>query len=174
MRFVHVLAVVAVASALLVGCARTETFDITVRNDTGGPVTIALTKDGPPFERMWAGPEDLAIESPLNDEQHGYAVLPPGRSADVSVEGKFDRGTRGYVRVYRGDPDLSGMIAIGPVSPNRLDVPLRPGANQIVIGESQGRLVQQRGGPAADVAAETEGPAEATAAAQPASPAAAR
>jgi hypothetical protein len=173
MRFAHVLAFVALACASLVGCARTEKFDITVRNDTGGPVTIALTKDGPPFERMWAGPEDLAIESPKNDEQHGYAVLPPGRSADVSVQGKFDRGTRGYVRVYRGEPDLSGMVAIGPVSPNRLDVPLRPGANQIVIGESQGRLVQQRGGPAADVAAESEEPAEAPTT-QPASPAAAR
>ena len=88
-------------------------------------MTIALTKDGPPFERLWAAPEDLAIESPKADEQHGYVVLPPGREADVSVEGKFDRGTRGFLRVYRGEPDISGMIAIGPVSPNRLDVPLR-------------------------------------------------
>jgi hypothetical protein len=145
MRLVYALAFVALASIWLVGCARTEKFDITVRNDTGGPVTLALTKDGPPFEHVWAGPEDLAIESPKADEEHGYLLLPPGKEADVSVEGKFDRGTRGYLRVYRGDLQISDMIAIGPVSPNRLDVPLRPGANRIVIGQEQGRLAEVRG-----------------------------
>jgi hypothetical protein len=165
MRFVHVLGIIALCSAALAGCARTETFDITVRNDTEGPVTIALTKDGPPFERMWAGPEDLAIESPKADEQHAYVVLEPGKVGEVSVQGKFDRGTRGYLRVYRGAPDISGMIAIGPVSPNRLDVPLRAGANQVVIAEANGRLVRQRGGGAS---------AEATAPATQPSPAASR
>jgi hypothetical protein len=152
MRLVHAMAFVLFASVSLTGCARTEKFEITVRNDTGGPVTIALTKDGPPFERVWAGPEDLAIESPKADEQHGYLMLPAGKEGEVAVAGKFDRGTRGYVRVYRGDLQISDMIAIGPVSPNRLDVPLRPGANRIVIGQSQGRLTEVRGESAATTA----------------------
>ena len=144
MRLVHALAFVAFASVLLVGCSRTEKFDITVRNDTGGPVTIALTKDGPPFEPVWASPEDLAIGSPKADEQHGYLMLPAGKEADVSVQGKFDSGTRGYLRVYRGDLQISDMVAIGPGSPNRLDVPLRPGPNRVVVGQSQGRLAEKR------------------------------
>lgn len=173
MRFAHVLGIIALASASLVGCARTEKFDITVRNETAAPLTVALTKDGPPYERTWAGPEDLAIESPRNDEQHGYVVLPPGRVAEVSVEGKFDRGTRAYVRAYRGDLDISGMLAVNPVSPNRVDVPLRPGVNEIVIGESKGRLVQQRGNAGAPAPAADAAPATRPAAAAPA-PAAAR
>ena len=173
MRLVHVLGIISLACAALPGCARTENFDITVRNDTVAPLTIALTKDGPPFERMWAGPEDLAIESPKADEQHGYVVLPPGREAEVSVAGKFDRGTRGYLRVYRGEPDISGMIAIGPVSPNRLDVPLRPGANRVAIVEENGRLVRQRGVPATAASAE-ETAAGDSPTTRPASPAAAR
>jgi hypothetical protein len=148
MRLVYALVLIGFASVCLVGCggcARTEKFDVTVRNDTAGPVTIALTKDGPPFERVWASPEDLAIESPKANEQHGYLMLPPGKVADVSVQGKFDGGTNGYVRVYRGDLQISDMIAIGPSSPNRLDVPLRPGANAIVVGEAKGRLAEMRG-----------------------------
>ena len=43
------MGILSVASVALAGCARTEQFDITVRNDTETPLTIALTKDGPPF-----------------------------------------------------------------------------------------------------------------------------
>src|SRR4029079_14894785 len=90
--------VLTLGSLAFVGCTRTEKFDISVRNDTDRPLTLALTKDGPPFEQLWAAPEDLAIESPHNDEQHGYVVLPPGRHADVSLAGKFEGSTRGYLR----------------------------------------------------------------------------
>ena len=138
MKLLFCLSVVGCATA--VGCARAERFDIVVRNDTRDPLTLALTKDGPPFERLWASPEDLAIESPRADEAHGYVVLRPDGEAEVSVEGRFDRGTRGYLRVYRGDLPISDMNAIGPASPNRLDLPLRPGPNRFVIGDAGGRL----------------------------------
>jgi hypothetical protein len=143
MRCLHCLIAVAGISLLLVGCARTDKFDVSVRNDTAGPLTLALTKDGPPFERVWAGPEDLAIESPRADEQHGFVVLPPGKEADVAIEGKFDRGTRGYLRVYRGDLQISDMTAIGPASPNRIDLPLQPGTNRFVIADANGRLAHK-------------------------------
>lgn len=140
-------------SCLLVGagCARNETFDILVRNDTKHALTVVLTKNGPPFERLWAAPEDLAIESPDSDEQHGYAVLAAGQTADVSLKGRFDRGTRGYLRVYRGDLQISDMSAIGPVSPNRLDLPLKPGVNRFVIAEGGGRLVAGEAAAAAPI-----------------------
>jgi hypothetical protein len=148
MRLGLALLLAAFWCSALIGCARTEKFDVFVRNETGGPVTLVLTKDGPPFEPLWAAPEDLAIESPRADEQHGYVVLPPGREADVSVEGKFDSGTRGYLRVYRGDLQISEMVAINSASPNRLDLPLQPGANRFLIAEINGRLAQ--GGLASD------------------------
>lgn len=138
----------AVGCAGFVGCTRTDSFDISVRNDTARPITLALTKDGPPFEQLWASPEDLAIGSPHNDEQHGYVVLPPSRAADVSVKGKFESHSRGYLRVYRGDLQISEMNALGRQSPNRLDLPLHPGANHFVIGDADGRLVDKGPAPA--------------------------
>ena len=139
--------------AALTGCARTEQFDVSVRNDTRSPLTLALTKDGPPFEPLWASPEDLAIQSPRADEKHGYVVLPPGKEGDVSLQGKFDSGTRGYLRVYRGDLQISEMNAIHATSPNRLDLPLSPGRNVFVIVQSAGRLAEQRDGEAPAAAA---------------------
>jgi hypothetical protein len=128
---------------VLAGCSRHEKFDVSVLNHTNGALTLALTKDGPPFERVWASPEDLAIESPKADEKHGYVVLPAGKSADVSVEGTFDSSTHGYLRVYRGDLQISQMNAINGSSPNRLDIQLRPGVNKFVIGDDrEGRLAE--------------------------------
>lgn len=144
MRLAVQFGITVLACAALVGCSRTDTFDISVRNDTTGALTIALTKDGPPFERTWASPEDMAIESPKADEKHGYVVLPSGREADVTVTGKFDGGTRGILRVYRGDLQISDMNAIGKGSPNRLDLPLTPGRNRFVIADTDGRLAEGR------------------------------
>lgn len=140
MRVTYALLTFGIALVALSGCARTEAFDIKVRNATAEPVTLVLTKNGPPFEPLWASPEDLAVESPDNDEQHSYAVLAPGQEADVSLKGRFDSGTRGFLRVYRGDLDLSAMAATGSTSPNRLDLRLRPGPNRFVIAEDGGRL----------------------------------
>ena len=140
MRFALSIALAAFATFLTTGCARTEKFDVSVRNDTAGALTLALTKDGPPFESVWSSPEDLAIESPRADEQHGFVVLPPGKEAAVAIEGKFDPGTRGVLRVYRGDLQISDMTAIGPASPNRIDLPLQPGPNSFVIDDATGRL----------------------------------
>ena len=140
MRSRLTLAAVALAGLLFTGCARTESFEVFVRNETAEPVTLVLTKSGPPFERLWAAPEDLAIESPDSDERHGYVLLEPDREADVALTGRFDRNSRGYLRVYRGDLQISDMSAIGPVSPNRIDLPLRPGPNTFVVRDAGGRL----------------------------------
>jgi hypothetical protein len=142
MRFFTAIALMLAAVA---GCSRVDQFNVVVRNETTAPLTVVLTKDGPPFEAKWAAPEDLAIGSPSAEEEHGFVVLPPGREAEVAVEGRFDRGTRGVVRVYRGEPDISAMNAIHRTSPDRIDVPLTPGFNSFVIAEADGRLKSVRG-----------------------------
>lgn len=146
MRFALQLIVLMLAGVTFAagGCSRTDTFDIAVRNDTTGPITLALTKDGPPYEHTWAAPEDLAIGSPSADERHAYLMLEPGKEGYVSVKGKFDHNTNGYLRVYRGDLQISDMNAIGPASPNRVDLPLRPGANRFAIADVGGRLGEGR------------------------------
>jgi hypothetical protein len=154
----HTLGFATIAACVfaLTGCTRTEKFDLTVRNDTKSPLTLALTKDGPPFEPVWASPEDLAIQSPRADEKHGYVVLPAGKEGDVSVQGKFDNGTHGILRIYRGDLQVSQMNAIHSSSPNRLDIPLSPGRNMfVIVDDSAGRLAEQREGEAAAPASAT-------------------
>jgi hypothetical protein len=144
MRFVPRLFLLLLACVAFTGCSRTDTFDIAVRNDTAGPLTLALAKDGPPYEQTWASPEELAIESPRADERHAYLMLEPGKEGYVTLKGKFDRNTRGYLRAYRGDLQISEMNAIGPASTNRLDLLLRPGPNAFVIMDAGGRLTERR------------------------------
>ena len=130
------------------GCnsARTEQFDIEVRNQTDQPLTLSLAKDGPPYEVAWATPEDLAIESPRRREDwentpSGMSLLPPGKTASIrKLAGQFDPGTRGYLRVYAGDLSVSEMLARTIGSPNRVDVPLVPGFNDITIVTHEGHI----------------------------------
>src|SRR5688500_5157788 len=112
------------AALLLVGCgAATHTFDVSVSNDTEEPITVWLTKDGPPYEKSWRSPEDLAIESPAGARVAGVKI-PPGQSATTgSMKGKFDEGTLAILRVYGGDYTFSDLLAVSRGSPNRADVP---------------------------------------------------
>lgn len=123
------------------GCSQTQTrtFDVTVRNQTPGPLTLSLAKDGPPYEPAWATPEDVATESPRLREdwrrtQGGMKAVPAGRLAEVrGLTGKFESGTRAYLRVYAGELSISEMLSKSPGSPDRVDIPLVPGANEITI-----------------------------------------
>jgi hypothetical protein len=123
------------------GCSPTQTrkFDVTVRNQTPGPLTLSLAKDGPPYEPTWATPEDVAKESPRLREDWrrtpgGMSALPAGRVADVrGLTGQFESGTHAYLRVYAGELNISEMLSKSPGSPDRVDVPLVPGTNEITI-----------------------------------------
>jgi hypothetical protein len=123
------------------GCSptQTRTYDVTVRNQTPGPLTISLAKDGPPYEPAWATPEDVATESPRLREdwrrtQGGMKAVPAGRIAEVrGLTGKFESGTHAYVRVYAGELSISEMLSKSPGSPDRVDIPLVPGTNEITI-----------------------------------------
>ena len=133
------------------GSARTETYDINVKNATDGPVTISLAKEGAPYEPAWASPEDLAISSPRYQERGGMSVIPAGKTATVNkLTGRFERNAQGYLRVYSGDLTLSEMLSRSRGSPNRVDVPLVPGRNDITVIDKGGHIaaqIEQPGGP---------------------------
>ena len=128
-------------ASFLVGCssARTERFDVTVRNDTPRPLTLALVKDGPPYEAAWATPEDFAIDSSRRREEWAGKAgrlrgLPPGKTAEVAgLTGQFAAGTRAFLRVYNGDLTVSQMLSKAHDSPDRVDVILVPGANDLTV-----------------------------------------
>ena len=129
---------------LLVGCGgKTQTYDVSVSNDTQAPITVWLTKDGGPYEKHWRSPEDLAMESPGGAKIAGVKI-PAGQSAATGpVKGKFAPGSGAILRVYAGDYDFSDLLAVSRGSPNRADVPLYPGANRLsVTRDAKGVVVK--------------------------------
>ena len=80
------------------GCESYETrvYDVSVKNDSAGPITIWLTKNGAPFEPGWLAPEEIAIESPKQPEKIiGGVVVPQGKTADTGPrQGRFLSDTR--------------------------------------------------------------------------------
>ena len=120
-----------------VGClTQTRTYTVSVRNDLPQPVTICLAKTNGPAEPAWATPEDLIMPPHAADEEvPANWRLPPGKTAVVrDVAGEFDpdRG-RAFLRVYLGEPSLAQMAAADKGSYNRLDYPLKPGGNAVVV-----------------------------------------
>jgi hypothetical protein len=133
------------ALALLVGCTQTQTYSVSVRNNLAGPVTVCLTKAGGPAEAGWESPEELAgPEHPASDERPPGVVVPAGKVAVLPpTPGEFYRDPRAHavLRVYAGTPRLSAMNAVSRGSADRLDVPLQPGVNRLVVQVSDaGRM----------------------------------
>lgn len=129
---------------LLIGCAPTSrTFNISVANETGGPVTLDLTKDGPPVEEAWASPEDIASGRIKVTEASrlGINSIAAGRTQSVrDLPGQFPSDTHAILRVYRGgDLTIKQMLSIAP-GPDRQDVPLSPGDNRLVVKDQDGKL----------------------------------
>ena len=136
-----------VLALLLVGCAEKHTFQIAVRNETSRPLTAGLAKEGDgKFEPQWATPEQAVLNT-TGDDERGWdsVVIPPGeiRSAGP-VTGDFAGGAYAALRVYAGDLQLSDVLAISRHSPDRLDVPLDPGRNAIIVRDKDGRLTYER------------------------------
>src|SRR5688572_27925725 len=132
MRMIRHVVVLATC-CLATGCRPTKTFDLAVRNETDDFITLALTKDGPPFEPVWATPEDIAAHAPHATDGPGFKLVPPGRTAEAVVKGTFDKGTGAILRVYRGELEVQEMTKVSPTSPHRLDVPLTPGPNRFTV-----------------------------------------
>jgi hypothetical protein len=130
------------ALLLIVGCASTrqETFELSVKNQTGTPISVWLTKDGPPDEQGWESPELLAMMP--QTATYSFSSLEPGKVAHAGpLTGRFEQGVNAWLRVYQGLHTLEEILAISRGSHDRLDLRLVPGRHQITIVEKDGRLV---------------------------------
>ena len=147
MKFPMLIALV-LGAAALTGCAtRTETFDVTVRNDSTQDVIAWLTKTGGPEEEGWRSPESIAINFVVEDEELGGVIIPPGNTGRTGKQkAKLNRDSRAVLRVYRGRMKMSEMLANGSDSPNRADMILDPGVNRFVVTDPGGKLTVTRGG----------------------------
>jgi len=123
------------------GCAAERTYEVTVRNDTSGPVTIWLYKDGGPYEDGWKSPEDLAIESPKANEPIGGRVIAPNVVASAGpIKGQFDSDSNAVLRAYRGAHSFNELLAISGDSGDRIDTKLEPGNNSFLIKDRDSKL----------------------------------
>jgi len=127
---------------LCAGCQpQTRAYQVSVRNDTAGPVTIWLLKEGGPYEDGWKSPEDLAIESPKANIPIGGMIVRPGKIADAGpVTGHFDPDANAVLRVYRGAHSFNELLAISSGSPDRISAKLRPGDNEFLITQQNFRI----------------------------------
>ncbi|HWE03640.1 MAG TPA: hypothetical protein VG326_14640 [Tepidisphaeraceae bacterium] len=127
-----------------VGCGpESRSYSVSVKNDTDGPLTLNLTKDGPPAEAAWAAPEDIADGriKVSADSRMGFNTLQAGATqAANGVSGQFNPGVHALLRVYRGgNLQVRDMLAIKP-GPNRQDLVLAPGGNSFVVRDKAGQL----------------------------------
>lgn len=122
--------------SLATGCNQYDErrFTLEVKNNSARPITIGLTKNGPPSEVAWESPEDRAIMDPRNTGVGWGQVVPPGRTAYINdVIAYFEPNTSAFLRVYLGDLPLNDLLAIGRESRNRLDIRLREGTTAFTI-----------------------------------------
>lgn len=136
----------ALTVTLLAGCSSTtqRVYDISVRNETDRPVTLWLTKDGPPAQREWRSPEQLAIQAPGHEERIGGTVVPPGKTAYTGpIEGLFRPGAHAWLRIYDGQfKSFSDLLAVSPNS-GRVDHVLDPGKNELIVKQGpRGLMVE--------------------------------
>lgn len=129
---------------ILTGCTYTTTrkYDISVRNETGHPITLWLTKDGPPVEAGWRTPEQVALATLSSDERIGGVVVPAGKTAYTGeVKGEFISTASAWLRIYDGQyKSISMLLAVSPRSRDRVDYALFPGKNQLVVKVVEGKL----------------------------------
>jgi hypothetical protein len=120
-----------------VGCTQTQSYDLSVRNDTPQPITIWLTKDGPEDEPAWRSPEVVAIgQATGHGGRIAGVVVAPGKIAHTNIQGQFASDTRAILRFYRGQLQLNQILAISRDSPDRLDIYLPPGPSHIIVRDT--------------------------------------
>jgi hypothetical protein len=125
------------AALVLVGCKssyETRRYDVTVHNQSNGPITIWLTKDGPPYEPGWLAPEDLAVQSPKQDSKLSGVRVPAGKTAGTDVvHGQFEPQTHAVLRVYAGQRNFDELLASSSGDKTRVDYPLHPGKSSLIV-----------------------------------------
>lgn len=136
------------AILLCVGCANVEkrTYEITLKNDSSKYVVAWLTKNGPAYENGWKSPEEYAIEKPGAGDAFPFQTVPPGKTAFTGkIPGQFAPGVKAILRLYMGQHKFDEILAISPGSPDRIEVVLTPGVNELrVIDAGSGIKVEQK------------------------------
>lgn len=143
LRIAILLGVVMVAF----GCSatKTATFNVTVENRADTPLMVFLTKDGPPNEKGWMGPEQLVTLRKADDDSiAGAYEIPAGKTLFMpkDVQGSFAPQTSPLLRIYRGRfKGLAELLAISSSSPDFLEFQLPPGKSHWIISITpDGRL----------------------------------
>jgi hypothetical protein len=129
---------------LTVGCASNRSYDVAVKNQTDGWLTIGLIKEGGPIQPDWEAPE-AALSNDRKPSAVMWEQVPPGKTADTgAVKGRFFRHSEAVLRVYEGKLGLEGMMAISKGQPNRIDIPLHAGFNRFEVSQQGDELVSSR------------------------------
>lgn len=130
--------------SIMVGCStHSESYMVSVKNETQSPLTMGFTKDGEPFQDEFMAPEDIALDRQVKPELYSWGnLLMPGKVASTKkpMTAKLETDAVAYLRVYRGHLNMLEILAISRGSPSRADVPLMPGQNSYIIVEQDGRL----------------------------------
>jgi len=126
------------------GCASRQTFDVTVTNRLGEPITVWMTKakaQAPGnYEQGWMPPEVLAVGTTASQRLGGVAIE-PGETGHTVLTGTIGNDDVAVLRVYRA-VDLNVILTLHYGSPDRLDVPLDPGATDIDIVKQNGQMTE--------------------------------
>lgn len=129
------------------GCTVSRTYEVSVRNDTSGPITIWLTKDGPPEQEAWLSPEQIAIDPTRATPEIGGVVVPAGKTASTGpTKGQFYSDVNAVLRVYEGQFTLAQLLAISRGSPNRIDTILPLGDSKWVVSDDTKLEIKPAGG----------------------------
>ena len=131
------LTIAALLVLTVVGCnSTTKSYSVMVKNESTRPVTLWLTKDGPPAEEGWLTPEQIV--KARRDLKYDLAFVPPGRTGITDkTSGQFPQGTHAVLRVYEGQKEVFDLAEAGA---SHWDYPLEPGTNRLRVVERDGRL----------------------------------
>jgi hypothetical protein len=125
-----------------VGCASRQTFDVTVTNRLGEPITVWMTKAKPQapgdYEEGWIPPEVLAVGTTQSQRLGGVAIE-PGETGHTVLKGNIASDDVAVLRVYRA-VDLNAILTLHYGNPDRLDIPLDPGITDIDIVKQSGQM----------------------------------
>lgn len=112
------------------------TFTVEVQNISTTPISVALTKNGPPKEDHWYAPEDLP---PALADRHWGMLVRPGQTVTLGPQlGHFRENVAAVLRVYSGNPTVEEALAYGRKDPGRLDIVLWEGKSSYVINDPGG------------------------------------
>jgi len=127
-----------------VGCASRQTFDVTVTNRLGEPISVWMTKAKPQApencEQVLFPPEVLAVGTTQSQRLGGVAIE-PGETGHTVLKGTIAADDVAVLRVYRA-VDLNVILTMTRGSPDRLEIPLDPGITDIDIVKQNGQMME--------------------------------